>query len=266
MSWVKRNGVYRKEYSPPGLCSLLRVNQLIGFGAGGGYRGAPVAGMTGWWRGDDVTLSGSSVTSWNDKSGNARHLTTGTSPTYIASDSGLTGLPSLDFASASSQFLTSGLALSTFITTTAFTLYAVIKLKTMGTDDNANPDGSRQFMNGAAATFFNVGAGLTKIRTILHDGGYKVAEVAAGTGVWYGVETRLDAGTLYMRRTGVSEASIASGAIGQVTNTFQVGAPGSLGLYSDSTIADIITYNSALSAADRQTVRDYIAASYGLTW
>ncbi len=31
-----------------------------------------------WVRGDDITLSGSNVSSWNDKSGNARHLTNAT--------------------------------------------------------------------------------------------------------------------------------------------------------------------------------------------
>ncbi|MFA7295726.1 MAG: hypothetical protein WC211_00905 [Dehalococcoidia bacterium] len=60
-----------------------------------------------WTRGDDVTLNGSDIASWNDKSGNARHWAQGTAAVQPAQAvAALNGRDGIRFTGAAGEFLT----------------------------------------------------------------------------------------------------------------------------------------------------------------
>jgi len=78
-----------------------------------------------WVRGDDITLSGANVSSWNDKSGNARHLTNATtgnrpvteiinSRTFVKFDGTLTDVRNLSFNDSAHVFKITGTQTRTF--------------------------------------------------------------------------------------------------------------------------------------------------------
>lgn len=78
-----------------------------------------------WVRGDDITLSGSNVSSWNDKSGNGRHLTnatTGNRPitetingkTFVKFEGTITNVRNLSFNDISHVFKVTGTQTRTF--------------------------------------------------------------------------------------------------------------------------------------------------------
>ena len=50
------------------------MGKIVFIGSGFNPNSVTSRTLSMWYRGDDVTTSGSDVTSWNDKSGNARHL------------------------------------------------------------------------------------------------------------------------------------------------------------------------------------------------
>jgi hypothetical protein len=67
---------------------------------------ASLSGLVAWYRSDDVTLSGSNVATWPDKSGNGyTQSPTGTAPTYVASG-GAGGRPYLSWTSAAALIST----------------------------------------------------------------------------------------------------------------------------------------------------------------
>lgn len=68
-------------------------------GGGGTFSPSDLANLSLWLRGDDVTLNGSDVSSWNDKSGNGRHYAQATAanqPGYLATG-GPNNTPCLEF-------------------------------------------------------------------------------------------------------------------------------------------------------------------------
>lgn len=76
-----------------------------------------------------ITLNGSTVSQWNDKSGNARHFTQatgGNQPTYTSS--GQNGLNVVTFASASANWMSAGDTLD--LGTNSVSIFAVVKFGT----------------------------------------------------------------------------------------------------------------------------------------
>lgn len=241
----------------------------IGIGIGPGYpTGAPgfdasAHGTLAWWlRGDDVTLNGADVSSWNDKSGNGRHFTQGTpaqQPLFVAS--AINSRPGVQFDAGNSEFL----ACVADLNAAGFTgLETFIVLQ-----KNEDPPATT-----AKAGLWRVGTGTQTV-------------VPFTDGVFYD-----SFGSTVRKTTGNPATSIASPAVYNVvsiagewtsfvngdqhyttaTNTFgiQTGATNvrlgpSASNFLDGVVCEWLTYEGKLGAPDKAAVEAYLAARYGIT-
>jgi len=95
-----------------------------------GFDPRTIPGCQLWLDGADtnsLTLSGSSVTQWNDKSGNGYNFTQATSgnqPTY--SSASLNSLNTITFTASNSTYLL-GTASTNFIGTNSLSMYGIFK-------------------------------------------------------------------------------------------------------------------------------------------
>lgn len=193
-----------------------------------------------------ITLSGSNVTAWNDKSSNARNATGGVSPTTATNGVVFDG---------TSQYLT-----TTYSAVPSAESFFCVTTWTGATDRNYCIIGT----SAANGRDFNVQQ-LSGVNTIRWDA-WGVGSWAATSGVQSGVpflasgiftgtsgQTALNGGPL-----STSESFSFSG-----TGTTNIGA-GVLGDYYQGTINEIVVYSSTLGIADRQKVEGYLAWKWGV--
>ncbi len=225
------------------------------------FQPCDLPGLALWLDGADPTtlaLSGSNVTQWNDKSGNGRHVSQGTStlqPTYDST--GLNNKPCITFAQ-------DGLVYSTDFTLGALSIFAVF------TNDNSFP------ISGSDVDFI-----VTHLPT---GGGSANISLTSANGFVDTTEPQLryenaDASaTLYINDTiaanpmsiMVNKAYIggviapgnisASGGIG-VGVTAQTGS--SFGSYSGK-ISEVLIYSRALTSDEAHQINYYLAAKWGI--
>lgn len=235
----------------------------VGMSGGGGAAFNPADhGTVAWWlRGDDVTLNGADVSSWNDKSGNGRHFTQGTpsqQPLFVASAIG--GQPGVQFDQASSEFLAcvadlnaAGFTgLETFIvlqknedppsTVTKAGLWRV----GIGTQAAVPFTDGNFYDSFASSVRKNTGNPATSIAS---PAVYNVVSIA---GEW----TSFLNGTQHYT-TGANTFAIQSGVS-------QVKLGPSAGNFLDGVVCEWLTYEGKLGAGDKTAVEAYLAARYGI--
>lgn len=90
-------------------------------GGGGGFDPASISTLVGWWDSDDIstlTLNGTDVTGWTDKTANSNDLTVAfNAPTYQANDPIANSRPSIGSPLVTGRF---GLSTSAALTVTHF--------------------------------------------------------------------------------------------------------------------------------------------------
>jgi hypothetical protein len=224
------------------------------------YAGDPVAGHRAWYRGD-----GYAAGTWTDRSGNGFNLTTGgADPTAVAGDPNFNGLPVVDF-NGTTQHL-NGTTLSDLIANNAFTIFGVVRGESFGTSDASGVAQRGVFAGTAVGSGIGVGYGLTKLEGWNYDGAADYAGPVVSLNTVYGFDYRHDAGNIKMLLSaGLAEVTVASGNT-TLTDTLLVGADYEGNTFFDGQIAELIFYNTVLSAGDRQIVRDYLAQTYGFAW
>lgn len=223
----------------------------------------PVTGMRAWYRTDTLTLSGTDVTQWTDKSGDARHLGLGTAPTYSSSDTNWGNRPSVSFNGVNDA-LGSSVASSNIVSAGAFTILIVFRPTAAGSA-NTSTSGLGVFTDDA--NWWGVTVGSSQIVINVNGGGNPtVGSAFSGLNTRMAFEGRLDSGTLYARTSGAAEASVAGANITTLTNTFSVGRSQSQVTFFAGTIQEVIVYNTALSAANRELNRQYVTGRYGIKW
>lgn len=215
-----------------------------------------IAGCSLWLDGDDlatITKDGSNfVSQWNDKSGNSRHATASGSnrPTWTAAAQN--GRATLAFDGTSSQMKIA----STFLVTDNATIFAVAR-----------------YVSGAfGAVITSKGSGDTSPSVMHTNGTWQAnARTNTATGVTfsgYGIlASTVNAGAVSLAQDGLVRASTAvSGSLSSDATTTSIGSyrEAVLNLLHGN-IAEIICFNSALSAVDRARVEAYLAAKWGIT-
>jgi len=210
-----------------------------------------------------VTTVSGTVSQWNDKSGNSRHVSqSGASsrPAYTAS--AINGLPALtfisdDFLERSSPGLVTGAS--------SRSMFAVYKPNTTG--NNANWVCGQAWNGTTTNSWFglmhrnDVVKGDPYLATYAGDitDGATPATVAKIGGATY------DGTTLVAYRNGTE---IASGARTLATNTgvsFLIGRDGQASSYMNGQAAEVVFIESALSTLNRQKIEGYLAHKWGLT-
>ena len=212
-----------------------------------------------------ITLNGSTVSQWNDKSGNARNATQETEanqPTFTVN--GLNNKPVLTF-DGSNDFMTySGITINdnnTFV----FSVYNRTSAGIHTFDVASNVGAVNTTPRGYGNWWFTDNV----LYSILRSGTGAVHGTASTTtGTFINCCARNNTGTQAWRNgtaLGTRQASASSGnptiqAIGQITTT----APTNF-FYHNGFIAEIIFGRFDISDGDRQRVEGYLAHKWGLT-
>jgi len=231
-----------------------------------------ISGLALWLDAADqssMTLSGSSVTVWNDKSGNGKNATAGgTTPTYSSATR------SIVFGGAG-YFTNSSLSLplstrSVFIVCTQTSRAGdfegiVILVNPLGSDvDYASPNaipysasGSNPLQTGAFTLYGNNGT------YIQNYGSYTTTPLGIYVDVFGS-----SSGTLYVNGTSNStdaDSSTLGTANGYILGARKAGSSTTLGIFFNGTISEVIIYNTAVTTSQRQQIEGYLAQKWGLT-
>jgi hypothetical protein len=220
-----------------------------------------------------MTFSGSTVTQWNDKSGNARNATNGADPAPTYSANGFNGgYPGLLFNG------------STRMSTPAIIPQPVLSAN--GTDTSIFLVFNYNF-TGVNYAVYGLGSvdNTYVLRTPWTTGTYgtaiidTTATLASPGRITFTFGSAQAAGQLYsILRSGAlhsfyqygsltTSVSPQSGTVGTTSQTFNIGgANGTTGasLFFNSYISELIIYNVALTTAQQQQVESYLAWKWGL--
>jgi hypothetical protein len=237
---------------------------------GGSFTPSSISGMIGWWAADSISsVDGTEQTSWSDLSGNSYTLTaaTGLGPTWETAE--INSLPAMKF-NGSSQYMSNNTAAANFSgADLPRTFFLAIKTVTeSGTDAHIAAGSST-----GANPLFEVDTNAGKPRLVVRDDGGTTAapqgSVGLGTVAWkiLTVETSGTSCTMWINGSSQTVSPTAAD-VGTITiNRFTVGARfsnGTINNYSDSLIAEIIIYNSALGSTDRGNVETWLNSKYAI--
>lgn len=201
-----------------------------------------------------ITLNGSTVSQWADKSGhgnNATQSTAANQPTYSATGYG--GKPSLAFDGTNDSLVLPTTGVMGINTAAGFYIATAA----------STPSGAIQFLHGAATIelFEAHLSGQNSIRGI--HGGSPFSDCIKATAY-----ERLISGLLY---TGASLTAFLDGSPGNTVargvittdNVLYIGRRGTNDYFLNGNIAEIIALNAAPSIAERQLLEGYLAWKWG---
>jgi len=208
-----------------------------------------------------LTLSGTNITQWADKSGNSNTAVAGTTTYPVYTQNGLNGAPIVRLQGANDYFLVA----NNFTTTTypSITYFIVI-----------NPAASQP--NGTYAGILSTDTAGAYGRTLGFGSGSWQQEYYSNftnitpytSNVWSFVSLGFvgtSSATLHLN--GVAYAATASGT-GTNTTGFKIGSyndTGGYGTYNANfDCAEILVYGTSLTTAQRQQVEGYLAWKWGL--
>jgi hypothetical protein len=251
---------------------------LVGNAAYDPFEPTDIAGCKLWLDAADtasISVSGSAVTQWNDKSGNAYHFTQGTSANRPSSGTRTqNGKNVIDF-DGTNDLLTTTAAKSAFnfLHSSTSTIFQVYKLDTtVATQGIMGAQGGSPSQIGYVQ--FNVGT--TEYLSAGAGSGVYVYQITQtiGTTARYNTLKSDPANATAANRALVSLNGAAftggntanSAAVSSdSTSTLSVGDAGtSGGVPLDGFIGEIIIYNSILSAGNITSVQNYLAEKWGI--
>jgi hypothetical protein len=221
------------------------------------FRPTSITGCQLWLDASDrssFTLSGTSVTQWNDKSGSGNHATGGTSPTFSNNSVVFNG---------SSQYLQLT-GITSFPSNESW--IAVFQFTGSGTNKGWNLLGSSASTGGRGMQVYRVttdynfgadkwGTGTIALTPILQNTNY-IGGFTYGNGPTNGIFNVYVNGTI----TGSSPATVSFSGTGS-TN---LGVGSGNTFYWQGSVSELISYTSTLTAAQRQQVEGYLAWKWGL--
>ena len=230
-----------------------------------------------------IVLNGSTVSQWNDKSGNGRNFAQATAanqPTYSATVLG--GQPALTFDGAS-DFMSAGDTLD--VGTTNLTIMTVVKYATNNQSGaivgkSLLGPGAGRFSLYRAQSGGNLGAG-TQYATFfgtfdVSAGAFTQAvDASTSTKIFGGEWNRTASGYAKVWENGTNTASVAYAGDSlnlNNTNELWIGAyqdtsgtaPPTANSYMNGQIAEIVIAQSSLSTDNRQKLEGYLAWKWGL--
>jgi hypothetical protein len=224
----------------------------------------PRSNLVMWLRADNsVTTSGSDVTSWGDVSGSENSATNGSNqPTLVTG--AINGLPAVSFASGSSQFLQVPAGMASF--TSGASIFLVTK-------PAAVTAGARflDFGNGSASDNIFLDEPTNTGASLFTYNGATSSSVTSSSAITLGQYQLLEAiyngsstGTIYTNAVeGVQSTSLQT--LQNLTrNNNYIGQASQGGNYFDGQIAEILVYNTAVTASQQAAIEGYLFNKYNL--
>ena len=217
-----------------------------------------MAGLQLWLDAADTStlvLSGSSVTQWNDKSGNGNN---GTANTPVALNSAINNLPALTFTT--SEYIGGNISI-TGNTLTVFSTFKVSSLPQFGRVISLASLGGDDYNNTSSTGILNYGSAAMGPMRVSQ---YVSSATPLNTSVVHTVY--FDGTNTYVYTNGGTPSSMSSSGnfsvsrynLGRSTNTGDTYSS-----FSGFT-GEVIIYNTLLTATQRQEVEGYLAWKWGL--
>lgn len=219
--------------------------------------------LRGWYRSDDLVLSGSDVTTWADKSGIGNHLTDGgvsaRRPAYSASDAAFGGRPSLTFDGVG-EYLTDA-AFSLGGDTSLFSMWLIYRQVSYTSGDmiasyvaggNRRPS-MRQATTANAIGWLPAGGATESVSTTTFNDG--VARLIGGT--WDSSTGRLYVGSTQEDSDVNAGADFSDGA------EFNIGSSGGL-VPGNFAAAELVIQRAVTTEAERTALHAYAKRFYGV--
>ena len=255
-----------------------------------GFNPKSISGLSLWLDASDastITLNGSNVSEWRDKSGgspNASQATAASQPAYTSS--AINGRPAVDFNSTRALTFASSTASFNYLhSSTGGAIFMVVR-----PGATSDPNAYRPFLVNHGDSSSNTGVGL-----ILDDrtansrnnqltmtvnrgvGGQQTAAVLANNffttaNAYCVLSVVLDCGNATASaRLRAYHNGTANGTTNTVTNTAATGNAtqnmtiGSIGGGTEAAVAEMLFYQGVLGASQRVAVERYLGKKYGIT-
>lgn len=214
--------------------------------------------------GNAVTADASSVARWEDQSGNARHFTQSISNDRpVLKTSVLNGKNVIRF-DGSNDKLTSGIALSNFITASAYSVFVVGKAASVATNSgNSYLNAALYGDTGGIISIYFRSTGLVGAYTWDNADKTATRSYSINTNAIFYAE--LSSGSIRCRINGGTEAATACGNT-YVSEVLEVGRQyGSNSYCLNGDIAEMIFFKAGMSASNREKIEGYLAHKWVLT-
>jgi len=216
-----------------------------------------------WLDGKDastITLSGSSVTQWNDKSGNGYNAvgTAGSYPTYNSTTGALTFNSS--FLNVASSTLTTSTTQSGFFVASITSPASSGSINTVIGPSPGSVGGLQIRFDSSFMRFLNAGITSYVTSTLTTPN----ATTSAGLTQLFGYVMSAGATSPYQNGVALSTGTVAT--LGG-SNHVMLGARGTIGStieYLTGTICEVVLYSTALSTTQRQQIEGYLIWKWGL--
>ena len=214
-----------------------------------------------------ITLNGSTVSQWNDKSGNSRNIsqaTTANQPTYSSVNSEIVFDGSNDILSNASVGA-ADLVSVTIITVMKMNSGGGTEDVLMGIGETSSTGRIRAFYRGPNQTTVGFAGWAADVGTSTHSW-----DIGGGYHIFSGWNTALGASSnVRLSRDGVTPTVYStSGSLVASINGFSVGSlrGGAVGnYYSAISVKEIVVLYSAVTDTDRQLIEGYLAWKWGLS-
>lgn len=211
-----------------------------------------------------ISATGSSVDTWNDLSGNGLHLTSSGGARPLTGTRTINSLNVLDFQGAANIARTSGISLGV----STFTLFVV-----GGQDTNVDNTGmviacqsTGNDYDNANSFAIETSVGTVQLALTCNSAGPQFAgSGATPIGTW-SVRKSTSASQCDIKAPGGTSATGTATSSGTATGRLMIGArfTGSVSNQIDGPIAEVVIYTDRKSDADRDTVRSYLIAKWGV--
>ena len=238
---------------------------------------ASVAGLTGWWDASDsstlfddpvagaLTVADGVVARFEDKSGNGRHFaqsTAGKEP--LRKTNVINGLDCLRF-DGSNDFMSNLEQTADLIDADASAVFLVAKAES-ATSNDASIFNNQMILSdlGGSHGYFALKSNDTAA-AYGYDSDVRTASLAYVPGNWTFMSAWHDGSDLYASLDGGTPVSVALSTRTFLNFTALLGCNFTTATVFHGDIAELITYNQALSASDRGSVESYLADKYGIS-
>ena len=248
------------EYSMMnGLMDIVGMTGLVAY-----YDARYVNGLTG-----AAPATGAAISQWNDLSPNSRHVTGATTfrPTY--SPTGMNGIPTVTFASASSQQLS--YTSNNFMTAqTGFTVYSVASPIGVTAADNGKALGPYMSTTSDARLLFSLSTLGTTGQMWLRSNTTTTSDltprglVPDSTPSVYSATINYASPEITMSCNGVEYTATPSWAAGVSDSASNIAVGGTFGRYLNGNLSAVAIFTGVHSPEVRAAVEGYLALSWGL--
>lgn len=216
---------------------------------------ADLPGLAAWWQADDVVLSGSKITQFNDKSGNGRHATN--------SDATYQVTQSVDAAyNSKAVAITNGNSLQVY-TPSSFTISQPLTIFAVGDATNSDwetwidsANANRIIFRKDPSNNFVVYAGLANVTVASVD-----VKTNPGIG-WTEFNGASSKGNTNSNTA--TTLSTSPGANSLTQPILLAGYGGAYTMANGSKFAALLVYNRALTTAERTRILRYLSEYYGI--